>query len=127
MAILMFASTVSWTIEKHYCLDFLIDIAFFHEAEGCCMPSVMDQNPVLTAIDDDSCCSDEVISVQGLDSLTFPDRDQIVVLPLFFVTPGLYGHLYFVAPEGRLLSPFDNYPPPLLVKDVHVLNEVFLI
>src|SRR5690606_32692553 len=101
MAILMLASTVSWTIEKHYCLGSLIDIAFFHEAEGCCILSVTDQNPVLLdAIDDDSCCSDEVISVQGLDSLRFPDKDQTVVLPFFFVAPVLYGQIYFVVPEG---------------------------
>src|SRR5690606_10004796 len=107
MAILMLASTVSWTIEKHYCLGSLIDIAFFHKAESCGMRPVTDQNPVLAAIDGGSCCSDEVISVQGLDGLTFPDKDQTLVVPLFFLVPA-QGQMYFVTREEELPPPPKN-------------------
>ncbi|HLT51488.1 MAG TPA: hypothetical protein VKZ93_05995 [Arenibacter sp.] len=126
MAALVLASTVSWTIEKHYCLGSLIDIAFFHEAESCGMQPVPDDNPARATLDRDSCCNDEVISIQGLDGLTFPDRDQVVVLPFLFVAPDPI-QVHFLEPVGQLSSPFEKYRPPLLARNVHVLNEVFLI
>ena len=56
MALLVLISTLSVSIEKHYCGDHLVDIAFFAEAEKCGMEA-SDEDKDLMA---QSCCKDVV-------------------------------------------------------------------
>ena len=63
LALLVLASTLSFTVDQHYCGDFLVDISFTGDADGCGM------NMAKTTMN--NCCSDEEISFEGQDDLQY--------------------------------------------------------
>nr|WP_293280366.1 hypothetical protein [Allomuricauda sp.] len=116
MALLLMASTVSWTVDKHICMGRVMDISFFAHADDCGMDMDMET----------SCCDDESFTVQGQDDLKISfenfDLDQQVFLISFVQT-------YFQRFEVELEEPnsFIAYNPPPLLRDVQVLDQTFLI
>ena len=68
MAFVVLFSTMSFTIDMHYCGDTLVETAVFHKAKGCGMemekPSVDD-----CSIAKKNCCDDEQLAIQGQDEL----------------------------------------------------------
>ena len=71
LALLVLFSTVSFTVEKHYCGDVLVDVSVFSEAENCGMEA-------MEKLQKKSCCKDEVDVVEGQDELkisSFEDLD----------------------------------------------------
>ena len=124
MACLLLASTTSWTVGKHYCMGHLVDISLFAHADDCGMD--MSEGAPSDGEDESSCCDDELMVVQGQDNLTHTFNDLDVDQQLFLVA---YAHYYinlFDVQEQRPV-PHEQYSPPLLVKDIQLLDEVFLI
>ena len=124
MALLLLASTTSWKVEKHYCMGHLVDVAFFAEALGCGMDltgTVGDASEEMM-----SCCDEVVIVIDGLDDLKLSFDDISLDQQLFLVA---FSHAYSNLFEdlGEQLVPHAKYPPPILVRDIHVLDQVFLI
>lgn len=118
MALLVLASTVSWTVDKHICMGRVMDISLFSHADGCGMDMDMDMET--------SCCDDESFTVQGQDDLKISfenfDLDQQVFLVSFVQT---YFQLFEIDSEEP--STFSEYNPPPLIRDVQVLDQIFLI
>ena len=58
MAFVVLFSTMSFTVDMHYCGDTLMDTAIFHKAETCGMEM---ENPLTDgcSITKKNCCSDE--------------------------------------------------------------------
>lgn len=110
-------STFSFTVEKHFCGNILVDKAIFSEAETCGMD--MDSA-------EDSCCSSEKTAVEGQDELKISlqslDLDQQLFLASFTFS-------YIKLFQGHPLQEvsYKKYIPPLLVTDIQVLDQVFLI
>ena len=126
MAFLLLASTTSWTVEKHYCMGHLVDMAFFGHAETCGMEMDSSDDFDSEVKDEKSCCSDEIIAMDGQDDLKISFNDISLDQQLFLVA---FTHSYlnlFQELEGQAV-PHKQYPPPTLVKDIHVLDQVFLI
>ncbi|MFD2099696.1 HYC_CC_PP family protein [Flagellimonas iocasae] len=116
MALLVLASTVSWTVDKHLCMGRVMDISLFSHADDCGMSQDMEK----------SCCDDESFTIKGQDNLkvTFDDfsLDQQVFLVSFVQT---YFQLFEIDSEESNL--FNEYNPPPLIRDVQVLDQTFLI
>ncbi|MHA7864053.1 HYC_CC_PP family protein [Flagellimonas marinaquae] len=116
MALLLMASTVSWTVDKHICMGRVMDISLFSHADDCGMDMDMET----------SCCDDESFTVQGQDNLKISfenfELDQHAFLTSFVQT-------YFQLFEVELEQPssFIAYNPPPLIRDVQVLDQTFLI
>ena len=72
LALLVLLSTFSFTVDKHYCGDFLVDVSFTGEAEGCGMK--MDQT---SSTKKKNCCKDEVQKIEGQDELQNHKVDNI--------------------------------------------------
>ena len=129
MALLVFFSTLSVSIGKHYCGDHLVDLAVMAEADKCGMEagSGMDIPDEGTAVTKKSCCKDVVDLYEGQDELNVEktqvlDTDQkIFILTFAAVFSGL--NLFEVQKD----PPFEDYSPPTYVRDIQVLNQVFLI
>jgi len=120
LALLVLFSTVSFTIEKHFCGDVLVDIAMFSEAETCGMEA-------MEMLQKKSCCKDEVDVVKGQDELklsSFEDLDleQQQLLSAFIVT-----YVNRFEPLSQHSVPHKNYSPPNLVADIQLLDQVFII
>ncbi len=120
MALLLLASTTSWKVDKHYCMGHLVDLAFFTDAKGCGMDEMAVEGSVMT------CCDSETVIIDAQDDLSFSLEENDLASPVFLVA---FLHSYkvvFQVLEKRLV-PHEVYPPPLLVKDIQLLDQVFLI
>nr|WP_299387746.1 hypothetical protein [Allomuricauda sp.] len=117
-------STISWTVEKHFCMGRIMDVALFAGTEGCGMDDAL-----LTMGDqkmDKHCCDDESFTVSGQDDLKLTKPD-LELEQQWFVVAFVQSYLDLWVPLEELPIPNETYPPPLLTRDVQVLDQVFLI
>lgn len=126
VALLVLFSTTSFTVEKHFCCQILVDLAVFFEAETCGNEMHQHINVFDSSTEEDLCCENKQATVDGQDELITSikslDFGQQVFLSTFTYS---YINLFRNAPEH--IVPFKNYSPPLLVLDVQLLDQVFLI
>lgn len=124
LALLVLVSTFSFTVDRHYCGSFLVDQAVFSKAATCGME--MTPQAGTSLMDDDHCCSNENITVEGQDELKISfnsmDFDQQLFVAAFTFS---FNELFEGLPQQVI--PYKNYTPPLIVKDIPVLNDTFLI
>jgi hypothetical protein len=125
LSFLVLASTLSLTIEKHFCGGVLIDVAVFTEVEKCANDVLSESDS--TQIVKKSCCKDEVDVFEGISEMikdSFEDLDDIQKQVLF-----AYAHSYISLYESlpKQIIAHKDYSPPKLIKDIQVLNETFLI
>ena len=117
LAILVLFSTFSFTVDKHFCGSHLVDKAVFSKAKTC----GMDMGDMA-----EGCCTNEKSSVEGQDELKLNfdslDLDQQVFITTFAYT---YFQLFETLPKEEI--PFSDYSPPLLVYDIQLVDQVFLI
>ena len=125
MAFLTLFSTLSFAVEKHICNGNIADVAIFDELERCGMPDE-NHNIDLQTIDTESCCQDEVHFVQGSNAELNVSQKSLQFTQTFCV---LFAYTYFRLFENLETDSdaFLSYSPPLVVKDVQVLYETFLI
>jgi hypothetical protein len=122
MAIVVLFSTMSFTIDMHYCGDTLVDSAIFHEAETCGMemqkytPS-SDCN--ITKID---CCSDEQLVIDGQDELKI-SFDTLTFEQQSFV----YSYINLFEGFQENVTLYRDYSPPLVIRQIYKLDETYLI
>ncbi|MEM1259040.1 MAG: hypothetical protein AAGH81_10940 [Bacteroidota bacterium] len=120
LSLLVLLSTTSWSVDKHLCMGRVMDVAFFHDADSCGMEDAM------TEMNGKHCCDDESFTVEGQDDLKL-SWDEVNVDTQKFLIAFLQSYLeLLVLPLGEDV-PETIYPPPLLVQDLIVLHEVFLI
>lgn len=104
----------------------LMDISLFAHAEVCGLDTKMTDAFAEDSKEANSCCNDEIITVDGQDHLKIPldnfSFDQ--QFPLVAFT-----HSFRNLLESRLerLILNEHYPPPLLIKDIQLLDKVFII
>ncbi len=125
MALVVLFSTMSFTVDMHYCGDTLVDASIFEKSDGCGMSTE-------SKIVDDcfrvkkSCCSDKQFVVDGQDELPF-SVDKISVKKIAFVASFLNTYFYLFEDLGRNAIPFKNYRTPQITKDFSILFQTFLI
>lgn len=124
LATLVLLSTVSWTVDKHLCMGRVMDVSLFTEAEDCGMELAME------AIDkkasDNHCCDDESFTIIGQDDLKHSSVDLDLEHQMFLVAfAQSYLHL-FVPLQDRPVTNAE-YPPPIITRDIYILDQVFLI
>ncbi len=126
MALLVLLSTTSWKVEKHYCMGRLMDVAFFESAENCGMDMGFDDADNADNISKMSCCDDEVILVEGQDNLKTSLEDFNLESQIFLTA---FTNSYINLFEGitYIAIPHEKYPPPILVYDLQLLDQAFLI
>ena len=126
MALLVLLSTVSFTVDSHYCGDTLVDSSLFGHVKTCGMEVQQQSNSSECDISKKDCCSDEQVIVEGQDTLKTSfeklDKDQQLFVAAFIHT---YINLFFESQED--LNSFRDYTPPPLVRDIQVLDQTFLI
>ncbi|MGB6269864.1 MAG: hypothetical protein WBF67_12735 [Olleya sp.] len=123
MALLVLFSTFSFTVEKHYCGDHLVDSAIFSKAKNCGMEvSKTDE----TTIKKKSCCKDIVEVIKGQDQLklNFNDLD---FKSQFVFTAYVYAYFTLYQSLPKPIIPHKNYSPPNLIIDYQVLHDVYII
>ena len=128
MAIVVLLSTLSFTVNNHYCGDYLVDSSVFVNADSCKMKmqKAVASSSDACSIEKKSCCSDKVKFTEGQNDLSNSDITEIdhefVALLIFNNQDVVYNkHL------ETFFIPFEKYVPPLIIQDIQLLEETFLI
>jgi len=126
MAFIVLFSTMSFTFSEHYCGEMLVDSALFSKAESCGMEM---ENPAHLEdynVQKDNCCSDVVIQIEGQNEL-MSDFSSLSLEQQDLIASFIYTYVNLFEGLDNNIIPFKYYSPPLLIKDIQVLDEVFLI
>ena len=124
LALMVWLSTVSWTVEKHLCMGKVVAVSWFAAAQDCsakessCIPSKNELQH--------TCCADESFTLKGQDTLkhSWYDLDLKHQCVLVFFT---HSYLTPFTLLEALPVPHEKYPPPILIRDLPLLDQVFLI
>lgn len=124
-ALLLF-STVSFTVELHYCGKRLVEIALNEHVNGCGMEAAANEAPDSCVKSAMHCCQDVQLSFSGqrdLQTLQYSNDLERPVLAIETLTEQLQ------LPGIRKSAPagYQCYFPPPLIKDIPVLHQSFLI
>ena len=125
MAVVVLFSTMSFTIDMHYCGKTLVDAAVFKKAHTCGMKM---ENPFTKecSITKMNCCSDKQIVIDGQDELKI-SFDSLSIDQQLFVTSFVYSYInLFEGPNEHIIA-YTDYRPPLVVKTIYKLDETYLI
>jgi len=125
MAFVVLFSTMSFTIDMHYCGDKLVETAIFNKAKGCGME--MD-NPSTEgcAITKNNCCNDEQLIVDGQDELQL-SVDKISLEQQVFLASFIYTYINLFEGYDKNVSSYEEYEPPLVVRQLYKIDETYLI
>ncbi len=125
MAFLVLFTTMSFTINMHYCGDTLVETAVFKKAKGCGMEMASPSSSECT-VTKKSCCGDKQLIVEGQDELQI-SAEQFSFDQQLFISSLVYTYLNLFEDFQENLVSDKNYSPPLVERDIQVLYEVYLI
>ncbi len=128
LAIVVVFSTFSFTVEKHFCGKTLVGKAVFSSAERCSSEMHICGAEASDHMEDkkESCCSNKKENIDGQDELkissfSFDFLQFNYIIPLIVIS----GNFLYELPFQEI--PHKYYKPPLLIADVQVSYQVFLI
>ncbi len=127
MAIVVLFSTMSFTISSHFCGNTVVDVSYFSKASSCGMEMKQDVNNKDCSITKKNCCKDVTKVIEGQDNLEKTSFDSLSQDQQLFLATFYYSYINLFEGLHNKVIPFKNYTPPLVVKDIHVLDEVYLI
>ena len=124
MALLVLLSTISFTMEKHFCGDTLIDVAIFSKVDTC----GTDMEAISKTITEKkSCCKDELEIVKGQDKLKKTTFEDLHLDQQIFLTALVYSYTNLFKGLPEQVIPHKDYFPPNLITDIQLLDQVFII
>ncbi|SFZ93077.1 hypothetical protein SAMN05428642_1021168 [Flaviramulus basaltis] len=125
MAFVVLFSTMSFTVNMHYCGDALIETAVFHKAKGCGMEM---QKPSTEgcAITKKNCCNDKQLVVDGQDELQL-QVDKITFDQHLFIASFVYTYINLFEGLDAKVTSYEEYKPPLVIRQIFKLDETYLI
>jgi hypothetical protein len=118
-------TTVSLTVEKHFCGDNLVDLSLFTATTKCGIDSELQTQHHETL--QKSCCKDVVEVISSQNKLDVNSKKDFSKFQKQFVAIFLYSYknLFEISVEKQTLSLIYN--APLLAYDLTILDQVFLI
>ncbi|MEZ2415560.1 hypothetical protein ACA086_11400 [Muriicola sp. E247] len=125
LAFMVLFSTMSFSMDMHFCGDSLVDFKLFQQADDCGM--AMDgatSDDMMGA--ENHCCSDVEVVVSGQDDLHSIASDisfeqQNLIISFLLVCTHFFNEV------DKQSIPFKEYSPPLLIRDVQLMDQTFLI
>ena len=128
MAMLVLFSTLSFTINSHFCEGTLVDSTLFKEAKTCGMHMEMHDSSSSSSSSENmmGCCSNEEEYIAGQDELQLSVDTLSLEQQLWFFSFTYTYYFFFEAHDSKDNVPRE-YPPPILVKRIYQLDETYLI
>lgn len=128
MALLVLFSTLSFSVDMHYCMGHLVDFSLFDDVKTCSMQmETSDSSSMDTSMEMAmDCCSDVQLNKVGQDDLKI-SFDTISFDQQVFLTSFVCTYLNLYAEERTDKVRFEDYSPPLLIRDTLILDQTFLI
>lgn len=124
MAFFVLLSTVSFTVEKHYCGDTLIDVAVFSKAWYC---GAETETMVMESMEKKKCCHEELLYVKGQDKLKKASYENYQFAQQFYLAKLNYPYIHLLEDLPQQIIPHKDYSQPHLVADIQIWQQVFII
>ena len=125
MTFVVLFSTMSFTVNMHYCGDTLVESAIFQKAKGCGMemekPSTEE-----CSITKKNCCDDKQLAIEGQDELQL-QVDKITFEQQVFIASLVYTYSNLFEGLDNNVSSFEEYKPPLVIRQLYKIDETYLI
>lgn len=121
LATLVLFSTMSFTVEKHFCGDFLVDVSFTGNASDCEIKTVGHEATMK------NCCKDETQRIEGQNQLQLASLEKISFPQEQFLLSYIYSYksLFSCLEKEKLI--FREFSPLEAHKDFQVIYQTFLI
>lgn len=126
MALVVMFSTMSFSINKHYCMDHLVDVSVIFPAESCGMDMMASPEAEGEQLKSTPCCSEVHIAIEGQDEINTADAVSVEINKTF-VTAFIYTFNALYVEEHTERPEYKDYSPPLITKDLPVIYETYLI
>ena len=125
MALVVLFSTLSFTVNMHYCGDTLVETVIFQKAKGCGM-DMEQQSSEGCSVTKKNCCDDKQLAIEGQDELQLQVDKITFEQHLFNAT---FANTYINRFEGldNNVSSLEEYKPPLVVRQLFKIDETYLI
>ena len=138
MAFVMFATSVNLAIDLHFCQGQLKSYSFFGKAETChdmkaeAMTNCPHHQKMMEesegcSMDKEGCCDNKSVHIQS-------DNDQVNSSSEFAVSQELqqfvvaFVEVFFQSVFIEKTTPtYQSYQPPIVLKDIPVLHQSFLL
>ena len=125
MAIVVLFTTMSFTLDMHYCGNTLVETAIFHKSKGCGM-EMQKPSTKSCSITKKNCCIDKQIVIGGQDELQL-SFDTLSFEQQQFVASFIYTYINLFEGLEENITSFSEFPPPLIVRSIYKLDETYLI
>ncbi|MGB5509957.1 HYC_CC_PP family protein [Robiginitalea sp.] len=126
MALLVLLSTLSFSVGMHFCGDSLVDFSLFESVDSCTMEAEPVKSSASCEMLDVDCCSDVAFVVEGQQELNL-SFDPLTSEQQLLVTSFVYTYLSLFEGPSEDSPHFKDYAPPPLIRDVQILDQIFLI
>ncbi len=131
LALIVIFSSLSFTVEKHICMDEVTDVSFFTEADTCEMQTDECEDTGIKdhtgSFDDQDCCTNvhELIPGTNIEQPAL-DGFEINTLPFIITYAFTYLNLF---KDNKEHVPFSGYISPHVLTDrnIQILYQTFLI
>lgn len=128
MAVLVLVSSSSFTLHMHFCQGQIQNLSLLSEARSCCMTksaSPCQTHKQSTERSDKPCCEDQSVVVDGQEQV---GNEVVVTISQNEFVVVLYSLFSFLAVSpAAFVDSFAAYTPPLILHDIPVLVQSFLI
>ncbi|MEM5563908.1 hypothetical protein WNY78_02270 [Psychroserpens sp. AS72] len=125
MAFVVLFSTMSFTVNMHYCGDNLVETAVFKKAKGCGMEMEKPSSEGCS-ITKKNCCNNEQSVVDGQDELQL-QLDKITFEQQVFIASFVHTYINLFEGLDNNVSSYEEYKPPLVVRQIFKIDETYLI
>ncbi|WP_036154704.1 HYC_CC_PP family protein [Maribacter forsetii] len=125
MAAVVLLTTMSFSVDMHYCGDMLVDFSIVDQVKSCGMEKVKTDCDNLD-ITQKSCCTDTQLIVEGTDNMKV-SFDQLSFDQQILIASFTYSYLNLFKGINSTKISFKDYAPPFVKQDVQVLHQSFLI
>ena len=125
MAFVVLFSTMSFTISMHYCGDTLVETAVFHKVKGCGM-EMQTPSDETCVVSKKNCCNDQQLVIEGQVEL----QSQVDSIPFeqqVFIASFLYTYNNLFEDLDKNVSSYVVYKPPVVIKELYKIDEMYLI
>ena len=125
MAFVVLFSTMSFTVNMHYCGGTLVETAIFQKVKGCGM-EMEKPSTEGCSITKKNCCDDKQLAIEGQDELQL-QVDNITFEQHLFIASFVYTYINFFEGLENNVSSYEEYKPPLVIRSIYKIDETYLI
>jgi hypothetical protein len=125
MAFVVLFSTMSFTVDMHFCGDTLVATSMFQKATGCGMEMEKPAAEGCTFVKS-NCCKDKQMIIDGQDEMqlsiaTLSFEHQV------FITSFIYTYVHLFEDADTAVTSYQAYQEPLVSRQLYKLAETYLI